>query len=312
MKPIISIVLPVYNVENYLERCLESIGRQKYDNLDIVMVDDGSTDGSGSICDEFAKKDSRARVYHKKNGGLSDARNFGIKKARGEIIAFVDSDDYIDKHFVDKMYEAMEGKDADIVVCGYNDKVPKNARISGKEAAIKLLTQGENIDIVAWNKLYKKNLFLDNDIRFPIGKIHEDTLTTYKVLSEADTVVYLAESLYEYVERENSITSAEKIEERLEAREAAAVAAIEYFGNDTELEQAAKVSLLLAKYAYLDFAIAGRINKKQGDEARRWILKHRKEYSDNRYMSGKLKMYNCMSTNIGGAVYWLFRKIKHE
>lgn len=312
MKPIISVIVPVYNVKKYLNRCLESIGGQEYGNLDILIVDDGSTDGSGGICDEFAKNDKRVRVSHKKNGGLSDARNFGMKKAKGEIIAFVDSDDCIDRHFIDKMYGVMEYKKADIVICGYNDDAPKSAKVSGKEATIKLLTQSENIDIVAWNKLYKKNLFLDNDIRFPIGKIHEDTLTTYKVLSKADTVVYLAESLYEYTERENSITSVEKIEERLEAREAAAVAAIEYFRNDTELEQAAKLSLLLAKYAYLDFAIAGRINKRQGDEAREWIMEHRKEYSNNRYMSRKLRTYNCMSANMGGVAYWLFRKIKHE
>lgn len=312
MKPLISIIVPVYNVEDFVGKCLESIIRQSYENLDIVVVDDGSTDGSGEICDEFAKKDKRIRVFHKKNGGLSDARNFGMKKSKGELIAFVDSDDWVKKDYISVMYEAMGETNAGVVVCGYNNVKPKDITMSGKDATVKLLTKQENLDIVAWNKLYRKSLFLDNEIYFPVGKKHEDTLTTYKVLSKARKVNYISQSLYEYVERKNSIMGEGKIEERLLVRERAVKEAVEYFKNNADLKQAAEISLLLAEYAFLDFAISGKIDKKYGEIAKKWIKKHKKEYVDNKYLTNKLKIYNLMSTNLDGGMYWAFRKIKHE
>lgn len=309
MKPLISIIIPVYNVKDFVGKCLDSIARQKYENLDIVMVDDGSTDGSGKIGDEFAALDKRMRVFHKKNGGLSDARNFGIKKAKGEIIAFVDSDDLVSEDFVSAMYEGMTKSNADIVICGYNLVKPKKEVMSGEEATVKLLTQQENMDIVAWNKLYKKSLFVDNDIWFPKGKKHEDTLTTYKVLSKAGRVAYLDEALYCYVERGDSIMKTGRIEERLEMRELAAEEAVEYFKDNIDLEQAAEVALLLAKYAFLDRAIGGKIGKKYGEDAARWIKLNMTKYKNNKYMTKKLKIYNCL-LNIG--LYKVFRRIKNE
>lgn len=309
MKPLISIIIPVYNVKDFVGKCLDSIARQKYENLDIVIVDDGSTDGSGKICDEFAALDKRMRVFHKKNGGLSDARNFGIRKAKGEIIAFIDGDDFVSEDFVGAVYEEMTKSDADIVVCGYNLVKPKKEVMSGEEATVKLLTQQENMDIVAWNKLYKKSLFVDNDIWFPKGKKHEDTLTTYKVLSKAGRVAYLDEALYCYVERGDSIMKTGRIEERLEMRELAAKEAIQYCKNDDDLESAAEVSLLLAKYAFLDRAIGGKIGKKYGEDAARWIKLNMTKYKNNKYMTKKLKIYNCL-LNIG--LYKVFRRIKNE
>lgn len=312
MKPVISVVIPVYNVKDYVGKCLDSVVRQKYKNLDVLVVDDGSTDGSGEICDEFAVIDKRVRVFHKKNGGLSDARNFGIKEAKGEIIAFVDSDDFVSEDFVSAMYGEMMKSDADIVVCGYNLVKPEKEVMSGGEATVKLLTRQENIDIVAWNKLYKKSLFVDNDIWFPKGKKHEDTLTTYKVLFKAGKVAYLDEALYCYVERGGSIMKTGGIEERLEMRELAAKEAVEYFKDNKDLEQAAKIALLLAKYAYMDFAISGKIAKKYGEAAKKWVKEHKKEFVYNKYLTKKLKIYNLMSTNLGGGLYLAFRKIKHE
>ena len=312
MKPVISVIIPVYNVKDFVGKCLDSVARQKYENLDIVIVDDGSTDGSGEICDELAVQDKRMRVFHKKNGGLSDARNLGIKKAKGEIIAFIDGDDLVSEDFVSAMYEEMAKSDADIVVCGYNLVKPEKEVMSGGEATVKLLTQQENIDIVAWNKLYKKSLFVDNDIWFPKGKKHEDTLTTYKILSKAEKVAYLDEALYSYVERGDSIMKTGRIEERLEMRELAAKEAMEYFKDDRDLKQAAEVALLLAKYAYIDFAINGKIAKKYGEAAKKWVKEHKKELVYNKYLTKKLKIYNLISTNLGGGLYLAFRKIKHE
>lgn len=312
MKPIISIIIPVYNVKAYVGKCLNSIKRQKYENLDIIIVDDGSTDESGKICDEFVKNETRARVFHKKNGGLSDARNYGIKKAKGEIIAFVDSDDFVQEEFISAMYENMVENNVDVVVCGYDLIKPKKEMMSGKAATIKLLTKQENVDIVAWNKLYKKSLFVNNNLWFPEGKKHEDTLVVYKILAQAKKVSYLDKSLYCYVERKESIMKTGKIEERLMMRELAAEEAIEYFKNDKDLRQAAEVSLLLAKYAYLDFAISGKIKQSYGEVAKKWVREHRNDFVDNKYMTKKLRIYNLASTKISGAVYWIFRKIIHE
>lgn len=312
MRPIISLIIPVYNVEEYIRKCLDSVVRQKYENLDIVIVDDGAEDGSGAVCDEFAKKDKRVRVFHKKNGGLSDARNFGIKKARGEIIAFVDSDDFISEEFVGAMYDEMVGRSADVVVCGYNMVKLKREVISGEEATVRLLTKQENVDIVTWNKLYKRSLFVGNGIWFPKGKKYEDTLTTYKLLAKAEKVAYLDKALYCYVERGGSIMKTAKLEERLKVREEAAKEAVGYFENSMQLKQAAEVSLLLAKYAYIDYAIKGKISKEDGEKARAWVRGHKKYFLNNEYLTKKLKLYNLMSTNLGGALYWIFRKVRHE
>ena len=312
MKPLISVIVPVYNVEDFVGKCLESITWQSYEDLDIVVVDDGSTDESGKICDEFAKNDERIRVFHKKNGGLSDARNFGIKKAKGELVAFVDSDDWVKKDYIGVMHEVMGANGVDVVVCGYNDVKLQDITMSGKDATVRLLTKQENVDIVAWNKLYRKGLFLDNGIYFPVGKKHEDTLTTYKILSKARKVTYVSQSLYNYIERRNSIMGEGKIEERLSAREMAAKEAVGYFKNNADLKQAAEISLLLAEYAFLDFSISGKIAKKYGEIAKRWVKEHRENLAKNKYLTKKLKIYNLMSTNLDGGLYWLFRKIVHE
>lgn len=312
MKPLISVIVPVYNVGDFVGKCLDSIVRQNYKNLDIVVVDDGSTDESGEICDKFAKKEKRVRVFHKENGGLSDARNFGIKKAKGKIVAFVDSDDFISEDFIGTMYKYMVGKNADIVVCGYNLTRPKEEIMTGRQATIRLLVEQENIDIVTWNKLYRKKLFVDNNIYFPKGEKHEDSRTTYKLFSKAEKIMYISEPLYVYVDRAGSLMNIAKVEGRLRERELVAGEAIEYFKNDADLKQAAEISLLLAKYALLDFAIAGKIELKYGSLAREWIKKHKKDFANNKYLTDKLKFYNLISTNFGGKVYWLFRKIIHE
>ncbi len=309
MKPLISIVVPVYNVENYILKCLNSLIKQNYKQIEIILVDDGSTDESGKICDEFKEKDDRIRVFHKKNGGLSSARNYGIKKAKGDIIAFVDSDDYVKDGFVLDLYRGMQAGNADIVICGYNNEKPKNETISGKEATIRLLTKQENIDIISWNKLYKKKLFTDNNIIFPEGKKHEDTLTTYKLMSKAKKVTYIDESLYIYVERKGSITASEKIEERLLMREKAAKEAVEYLGNDKDLKAAAEVGLLWAKYNFLNYALKKEIDEKYEKETLVWFKQNVENYKNNKYMTAKLKTYNLMSTRFGGLLYKIFRKI---
>ena len=173
----ISVIVPVYKVEPYLSRCLDSIINQTYRNLEIILVDDGSPDRCGEICDEYARQDSRIRVIHKANGGLSDARNHGIDVAIGDYIAFVDSDDYIATDMYEKMLARLELDNSDMVVCNYyrfdeGSAPPKDGYIQLPD---RVLTQDEAFDfylqiggdyVSAWNKLYKRTIF--DDLRYPV------------------------------------------------------------------------------------------------------------------------------------------------
>lgn len=310
MSDLVSIIVPVYNVKDYVKKCLEALIDQSYKNTEIIVVDDGATDGSGKICDEMAKEDKRIKVYHKENGGLSSARNFGIKKAKGEYICLVDSDDSVEEDFVKDMIEAALNKKADVVVCGYNNDVPAEIEMTGEEAAVRLLTKQDNMEIVAWNKMYKRELF--NDIKYPEGKNYEDTLTTYKLLSVAKKVVYVLESLYIYAEREESITKNDKKIEKLMARETAAKEAMEYFDGKKKLKEAAEIAMLTANIAFIDFALNGQIDKKYSEYGRKWVINNASKLKNNQLMTSKLKMYVGMIAKGGGIMYSIFRKIRHE
>lgn len=303
-RPLVSVVVPVYNIEKYIEKCLVSLIAQSYLNIEIVIVDDGSTDGSREICDKIASKDKRVKVFHKKNGGLSDARNYGIRKARGDLVMLVDGDDYVERDFVGAMWQEMQKTGADIVICGYNDVIPRKHSMSGVGAATKFLVEQENLEIVAWNKLYRKSLF--STIKYPVGEVNEDSLTTYKLLAEAKIVAYVDKSLYRYVEREDSIMAVEKVERRLYNREKAAREAISYFAGNKELENAADIALLTAKFAFIDNAIRGIIPKKYYDENLKWIKVHGATYRTNIFMSKKLKIYILLCF-LG--LYRVFRKV---
>lgn len=212
---LVSVVVPIYNVERYLEECVHSILKQTYHNLEIILVDDGSTDESGKICDALGKLDSRIQVIHKQNGGLSAARNTGIEAATGSYLVFIDSDDYIENQYVEKLYRSLEENRSDIAVCGYN-RVSEDGKILFRaesmdepelavEKAMKYILDGEKINSCAWNKIYKNNLF--HRIRYPEGQNYEDVATTYKVFLEAKRVSLIPDCLYFYRQREGSIVS---------------------------------------------------------------------------------------------------------
>ena len=215
MKELISVVVPIYNVENYLKKCIESIINQTYDYIEIILVDDGSTDKSGEICDEYEKIDTRIQVIHKENGGLSDARNSGLRIARGEYIAFIDSDDFIEKNFIEVLYKLCKENNAEIAQCefgkvGYEKfnivQEKKDTEIlikTGKQMIYDIYNGKHMIYTVAWNKLYKRSLF--KGIEYPKGKINEDEATTYKLFYKATKVVITNQKLYNDVYRKNSI-----------------------------------------------------------------------------------------------------------
>ena len=310
MKPLVSIIVPVYNVKDYLGKCLESLARQSYEQIEIIVIDDGSTDGSGEICDEFARSDKRVKVFHKKNGGLSSARNYGIRKARGEHVCLVDSDDWVKKDFVAKMVEVALSDSVDVAVCGYNTSVPERRVISGEEATVRLLVGQENMEIIAWNKMYRRSLF--DDVSYPEGENYEDTLTTYKLLSKARKVAYVPESLYVYRERAGSIMKEGKKKEKLMARERAAREAMEYFKKNSDLREAAEIAMLTAKLAWVDFAISGEVDGKFLNEGMDWVRKNKAKLLCNKHLSKKLRLYIILVTNWGGRLYVGFRKIRHE
>lgn len=213
---LISIIIPVYNVEKYLNKCIDSIINQTYKNIEIILVDDGSMDNSGKICDEYARKDKRVKVIHKENGGVSDARNFGIDNSNGQYIAFVDSDDYIANDYVEYLYKILKENKADISCCNfeyvYNDKEKKetenqkeNLYVYNQLESLKELLYQRNIDTSLWAKLIRKDLF--DDVRFPYGEIYEDFAVFYKILLKIEKIVYSNIKKYFYIQREKSILS---------------------------------------------------------------------------------------------------------
>ena len=211
--PLISVIVPVYNVEKYLSKCLDSIIAQTYQNLEIILVDDGSTDGSGLLCDMYSQQDTRIRVIHQPNAGLSAARNAGLEACQGSYIVFIDSDDYVANSLCSTLLSLCLESGSDIAMCGHYDvyfdritpTIPKeNHYLSQKEAIVDLYN-GKYVNPSACRKLFKKEIF--TDIRFPIGKLYEDAFIIVKLLLKIRKVAITTEQLYFYVRRENSITT---------------------------------------------------------------------------------------------------------
>lgn len=213
--PLISLVLPVYNVEKYLDRCMESVVNQTYKNLEIILVDDGATDQSGKICDKWAKKDKRITVIHKENGGLSDARNVGTDHASGEYISYIDSDDTVEADYVEYLYYLVKKFHTPMSLCTHNIVFDEGKRrkplgngeeivLTDKEALESMLYHGQ-VDTSAWAKLY--NLSLAKDIKYPKGKLFEDIGTTYKFFLKAGKIACGFRPKYNYFVRSNSIVT---------------------------------------------------------------------------------------------------------
>ena len=214
MENLISVIVPVYNVEKYLSKCIQSIINQTYKNLEIILIDDGSQDNSSKFCDEYSLKDSRISVIHKKNGGLSSARNVGLSNAHGDYITFIDSDDWIDQNMISTLFNIINQEKSDISICNYflayneeiqiqKDKIEiKN--FSNIEALKKLYDEKLKIVMtIACCKLFKREFF--NNINFPDGRIHEDEFTTYKLLYKAEKISYTNKKFYYYRQRKDSI-----------------------------------------------------------------------------------------------------------
>lgn len=210
-RDLISIIVPIYNVEQYLPKCLDSIINQTYKNLEIILVDDGSTDNSGMICDEYAKKDERFRVIHQQNAGVSFARNVGLKNCTGNYIGFVDPDDYISKDMYEILYNTLINNNSSISMCDYSLYYDSDIEfsITGETVkynnieAMQQLVLNKDITSHLWNKLYKKELF--DGISFPNNKIYEDVGTIYLLFEKSDLIVKNNSIQYAYYQRQNSL-----------------------------------------------------------------------------------------------------------
>ena len=210
---LISIIVPIYKVEPYLNQCVQSIVEQTYRNLEIILVDDGSPDACPAVCDAWAAKDSRIRVIHKENGGLSDARNAGLAAAAGEYICFVDSDDWIAPEYIAGLYGAVAETGADIAECAvaYEDEAGSVLRLRqaapvarmDRLEALRRLVQEDGIYQTVWNKLYRREVI--GGIRFEKGKYHEDEFWSYQVFDRIGSLAVVPEALYHYLQRGGSI-----------------------------------------------------------------------------------------------------------
>lgn len=210
---LVSVIIPVYNVEEYLTCCVKSVMRQTYTNIEIILVDDGSTDKSGIMCDELQTEDSRISVIHKSNGGLSDARNIGISKACGRYTALIDSDDFVSDDYIEVLLKAMNDNDADIVQCKfaevsekctvYSSKKSNHIKIYDREHALKDMLYQKKLNNSAWGKLYKTDAL--KKYKYPVGKLYEDLNVTYKIIDTSDKIVYIDSVMYLYRIRNSSI-----------------------------------------------------------------------------------------------------------
>lgn len=209
----ISVIVPVYNVEDLLSKCVDSILDQSFKDFELLLIDDGSKDKSGYICEEYAKKDPRISVYHKKNGGLSSARNYGVERALGNYITFIDSDDFIDKSMLEILYNNMIDNNVDLSITGvrdiYNGKsfidADREKMLLNSEETLKLMLMGKKINVYAVSKLYKRSIF--EEIEYPVGKAYEDSYIIVDILKKCSTVFVDTIPQYNYYHRADSITT---------------------------------------------------------------------------------------------------------
>ena len=227
MEKLISIIVPVYNVGELLYKCINSIRNQSYTNLEILLIDDGSTDCSGELCEVMAKKDNRIKVIHKKNGGLSSARNLGVKVSKGDFVQFIDSDDWISPNMIEELYKAINYNLADIAICGIimSDNINETPMewynentVLSMNQAMDALIENHRLTSHAWNKLFKRSII--EGVPFPEGKLYEDVRMMHFVFEKCTRVAIVKEKYYYYFQRNNSITNVPILKNKLELVEA--------------------------------------------------------------------------------------------
>lgn len=278
----ISIIVPIYNVEKYINKCIDSILAQTFKEFELILVDDGSTDKSGFISDGYVKKDSRVKVIHKQNGGLSSARNKGIENSCGEYLAFIDSDDYIHPKMFEILYTNTILYDSDISMCDYKMVYENKYEIDIiKDYKVKEYTKLEALNdlqgkygirfVVAWNKLYRKKLF--NILRYEEGRINEDEFIIHNLLYDSDKVIYINAKLYYYLQRENSITKSKFNPQRLDLLDAY-IERIYFYKSINERELVHKVEFTYSSAFFIFYYKL----KNEVDKPKKYLKKIKKVY----------------------------------
>lgn len=294
----VSLIVPIYNVEPYLHQCVDSLLAQDEQRIEIILVDDGSPDNCGSICDDYARLDNRIRVIHKPNGGLSSARNAGIAVAKGEYLMFVDSDDWVEPSYCSTALQTAESTGSEIVVFGYTDHFADHTEgneykdhetLTSSDALRELM--GGKILSFAWNKIYKARLF-GNDIRYPEGKNFEDVGTTYKLFARATSISLAKGKTYNYRKRDNSILATRKPKDF-----------IDWFCLETE-----RTAFILCRFpelssycwddcatvvfhCYQNICAAGSKYKEWEQRMRAYLLVHSKEIKKYHRLSPRMRLF---------------------
>lgn len=307
MEPLISIIVPVYKVEPFLSRCVDSIIGQTFSDFELILVDDGSPDCCGEICDRYGTTDSRIHVIHKENGGLSDARNAGLEVVRGDYICFVDSDDWVSPQYLEKLLKNLQETDADICECEVNytygelctEADHPQLTVFNTEQALRQLIQDGQLHQYVWNKIYRRDMI--ENIIFPKGKTNEDEFWTYQIFGRAQKVVKISDILYNYYQRDSSIMGTGFSLKRLDALEAK-VRRQEYLEcYFPKLKEKAKINL------YFSCVYAGQMTLR--------FLKNQEKKKAKEKIDGYVKICKLKKDEVialtGGSKFWYRILRKH-
>ncbi len=296
----VSVVVPIYNVEKYLNRCLQSIVNQSYKNIEIILVNDGSTDNSLLIAEKKAKEDSRIKIISQQNQGLSAARNTGINNASGSYICFVDSDDFVHPDYVKLLLECILKNDADISVCDFlyidengntwKRKQKENKIYNNEEALKDIFCKEQNTEVMTWNKLYKIQLFKDNKIYFPVGRYHEDNFTTYRLYYYANKIAMISNELYYYLQRSNSIMGQKFNKKRLDIIDAIEETKDFFKNKNIKLYEEIQCYEIITKINILNNMIRDKYKGKEKQNIIKNINRNSKIYMKNKYIDRKTKL----------------------
>lgn len=287
-EPLISVILPIYNVEQYLPRCMASIMRQSYTNIEIVMVDDGSDKPCADLCDEYSGKDPRINVYHKVNGGISDARNYGVKHASGEYITYIDPDDYVDNDYVEYLYSILCKYGTRMSICqhrvSYQNGSLKEYGADGDEMlsvpeCIERMMYHDVIDTSAWAKLYHCSLF--ETVRYPKGKIFEDMAITYQLMMQCEGIGVGYESKYNYNFHNNSIVNGSFQHAKLDLLDMTDTMARDVIEAFPQLRSAVQRRQVYARLSTLNQMLNASDCEEERNNIMEYIQCHRKEVLQN-------------------------------
>lgn len=323
-KPLISIVIPVYNVEKYLNRCIDSVINQTYKNIEIILVDDGSTDHSSKICDDYIKIDNRIKVFHKTNGGLSSARNYGITNSKGEFITFIDSDDDIEIDYIDYLYKLIKKHKTKMSIAAYTIVSKKRKKNIGNgyeeellctENALSRLLCENGFTVSACAKLYKKDLF--NNIKFPEGKLCEDNGTAYKLIMKCKYIAYGNKSIYNYYKRDNSIMTSNFNLKKLDLIELTDVMCKDIIKKFPNLKNETNKRIFNSRFSILRqmIFIEDKNNikiKKEKEKIIKFLLKNKKKILSNKKSSIKDKiaiLSLSINYNFFAFIWKIYKKI---